>query len=276
MKEDLVYILAKDGLRLAVHHWSQVDPEYVLIIVHGLGEHQERYANLASHLADQRIAVLGADSRGHGLSEGRRGDTPGFEHLLSDAEETLKYARSEYTDSKIILFGHSLGGNIVANFIRLKNTSELTGFILSSPFFEVAFEPPKWKVKLANLLSGLLPGLTLSSELDTEAISRIPAEVALYQNDPLVHDRISIRMYLAAIRHGQLAQKFHIPDKLLGLVYHGDADKLVSFEASVRFVELNQSPKLNWIPWKGGFHESHHDLHEAETFDAITNFLKAL
>ena len=196
MSEENQFILSQDGLKLHLHHWRTKQPQKVLCIVHGLGEHAGRYTELSKVLNDDNCSVMAIDLRGHGLSEGKRGHTRSYEHLLFDIEELLKAARAEYLDLPMILFGHSMGGNLVASFVKTKTTSELSGFILSSPFFDVAFQPPEWKVKLAKAVGALLPGLLQSNELDVEAISQDAEEVKKYQADPLVHDRISIRLFL--------------------------------------------------------------------------------
>lgn len=275
MGERNAFILSQDGLKLNLHHWETANPTKVLCIIHGLGEHGGRYSEMAKVFNAADCAVLAIDVRGHGLSDGKRGYTPSYEILLLDIEELLKAARAEYPDLPMTLFGHSMGGNLVANFVKTKTTSELSGFILSSPFFDVAFDPPKWKVKLANMVGKLLPGLVQSNEIEVGAISRDLKEVEKYQEDPLVHNRISVRLFLELIKNGKAVIENDKALKIPGLHYHGDADRLVSFPASEIFAEHNKK-NLKWIPLKDTYHEPHNDIGREKVFDFIKNFMAGL
>ena len=63
-----------DGLRLKVQRWNEIQaPTRSLIIIHGLGEHQDRYKHVAAHFSKDGFQVYSYDQRGHGQSEGKRG-----------------------------------------------------------------------------------------------------------------------------------------------------------------------------------------------------------
>ena len=272
MSEENQFILSQDGLKLYLHHWPAAQPKKVMCIIHGLGEHAGRYAEMANVLNEVNCSVMAIDLRGHGLSEGKRGHTRSYDHLLSDIEELLKSARAEYMDLPMFLLGHSMGGNLVANFVKTKMTSELSGFILSAPFFEVAFQPPAWKVKLAKAVGSILPGLLQSNELNVNSISRDAQEVKKYEDDPLVHDRISIRLFLELTKNGEAVLENNKELKIPGLHYHGDADRLVSFSASGIFAERNKD-HLKWVPLKDSYHEPHNDLDREKVFELVREFV---
>ena len=272
MSEENEFIFSKDGLRLYLHHWSVDSPKAVLCLIHGLGEHGGRYEALASFMNQSRISVIALDLRGHGLSEGRKGHIKSYELVLSDIEETLKLARSEYLGVPMFLYGHSLGGNLVANYVKTNPTLELSGFILSSPFFKTAFEPPAWKVGLAKMMGKILPGLVQGSELDVSGISSLHEEVEKYQSDPLVHDLISVRLFLDATHYGQEVLANSNPLKIPGLAYHGDSDKITSLAATKEFVGDN-SDLVEFHEIKGTFHEPHNDVSRVKVHEMILEFI---
>ncbi len=273
MSEEKEFILSRDGKKLCVHLWEMSGATHVLCIVHGLGEHGGRYAQMAAELNKVGISVYALDVRGHGLSDGKRGHAL-YTRLQEDIEEFLKFVRALNTDAKLVLMGHSFGGNQVAHYIKHDSTKELSGAILSSPFFDVAFQPPAWKVTLANLVGSLLPSLTQSNELDPQTISRDQAEVDTYVNDPLVHDQISVRMYLDVTKAGKALLKNEKPIRIPCLIYHGDADQLVSFQASKQFAEKN--PGVIWHPLAGVFHEPHNDLGREDVYSLLSTFISNL
>jgi acylglycerol lipase len=269
MNEENLIIPSTRGARLHVIHWPVPDAHRVLCIVHGLAEHAGRYIGMARHLTTAGVAVLAVDVRGHGQSTGKRGHTKHYSDLLDDVEELLKTARAEYPDSKLILLGHSMGGNLVANFVTSRSITELSGFILSSPWLKLAFAPPVWKLNLARWMDRILPGLTQDNELDPALISRDPAEVQAYTNDPLNHTRISVRMYNEIVKYGELVLNAN-PPALPGLIYHGTADQVTSHKASH---ELSQKWNTQWLALEGSFHETHYDLEREKVFKTITEFI---
>ena len=115
------------------------------------------------------------------------------------------------------------------------------------------------------------PGLTQSSELDPSTISRIPEEVKKYNEDQLVHDQISVRWYLDFTRIGKQLISDQNPIKLSGLIYHGDGDRLVSFEATKAFAMAN--PNAKWTPLVGVYHEPHNDLGKEEVYKMLSDFI---
>ena len=56
-----------DGVDLFEQSWAPADPEAVLALVHGYGEHSGRYQHVAEALAARGIASLALDHFGHGL-----------------------------------------------------------------------------------------------------------------------------------------------------------------------------------------------------------------
>ena len=58
---------------VVVHCWSNDDPDYVVLIAHGLGEHAGRYGHVAERLVADGAAVYAPDHHGHGRSDGEKG-----------------------------------------------------------------------------------------------------------------------------------------------------------------------------------------------------------
>ena len=78
--------------RIHVRDWQPPDgvaARASALIVHGLGEHVERYDHVARRLAARGIAVRGYDHAGHGRSEGPRGGIAHPESMLDDLRATF-------------------------------------------------------------------------------------------------------------------------------------------------------------------------------------------
>ena len=62
---------SRDGTELAWHHWPLHGPRLgSVLLVHGVGEHLQRYPHVAQALLEAGFEVGGIDLRGHGLSAG--------------------------------------------------------------------------------------------------------------------------------------------------------------------------------------------------------------
>ncbi len=102
-------VTTSDGTTLYLWRWDAPSPlDTAFLIFHGITGYSGPYGPLvAAELARAGFTVFGMDLRGHGLSEGRRGDIPGRERLLQDFSETLAFVRTKA--KRVVLLGHSLG-----------------------------------------------------------------------------------------------------------------------------------------------------------------------
>ncbi len=265
-------IRTKDGLTLLGKSWlPEEEPTKIICLVHGHGEHIGRYEHFADFFVSKSIAVYAVDLRGHGKSGGKRGHTPDYELLISDVEELIKVARVEHNDTPIVLYGHSMGGNLVASFILQNNMKELESAVLSSPWLRLAFDPPASQVKLAKIANKLFPSLTQSSKLDANLLTKDPEVVKAYKQDPLVHDLISPRLFLSVIKAGEEALVKSKDLKIRTLVMHGKDDQITSAEASSSFAG-SESAELKI--WSGLKHEPHNEPEQNEVMEFVLEWVQ--
>ena len=259
------------NLTLLGQYWKPQETKAVIVLVHGMGEHMLRFQNsVISHLLKSKFAVVALDLYGHGRSEGKRGHCPSYEALLDAVEYTISKAQQLFPDKKIVLYGHSLGGNIVINY-TLKKQHTLNGVIATSPFLRLAFAPPKWKLMLGKLLFKIWPSVTLSNELDVNAISRDPKEVSKYKDDALVHNKISPMYSFPIFNAGEYALKHANTLQMPMLVLHGTGDQIIDYKAAEAF--CNRTNKAKLVLFEGGYHELHHDTCKEEFIETILNWL---
>lgn len=261
-----------DGLQIYGKYWAPENSiKGVVCLVHGMGEHINRYAHVGELLTDHGYALIGFDQRGHGNSEGKRGHTPSYDHLLNSVDDLLSKAGEYFPEIPQVLYGHSMGGGLVLNYVA-EWQPNIAGLIVSSPWLKLAFEPPALQVKLGKLMNKIYPAFAQSSKLDTKAISRNPDEVKKYENDTLVHDMISAKFFLEAYEYGlQVMQRgadIHVPV----LIYHGTADKLTSDAATKEFARTINGD-VTFRLFDGSYHEIHNDLNKDELFDLMIQWL---
>jgi alpha-beta hydrolase superfamily lysophospholipase len=128
-----------DGVTLFLRRW---DPDSLLpvkkgiavLIFHGFTAHSGAYNMAGVPISAGGYTTFGLDYRGHGLSDGTRGDAPGKERWIADLAESVKYLRS-IGFSKVVVLGHSLG---VASAICAADAvpNEISGLVLLSGAYE--------------------------------------------------------------------------------------------------------------------------------------------
>ena len=261
-----------DGLQLFGQSWQPEDQtRAVVCLIHGLGEHSGRYAHVADNLTQAGYILISFDLRGHGKSEGKRGHTPSYEALMQDISSFLEVANKQFLKLPFFLYGHSLGGNLALNYV-LRRQSHLKGVIATDPWLRLAFEPPRFKIILAQITNYIWPLFSQKNGLDTKVLSCDPKVVHAYENDPLVHDHISARMFIDIYQSGQWALEHASEFSLPLLLMHGRDDKIISVEASREFVNrINK--KCTFKIWDGFYHEIHNEPEKEKVFKFLIDWL---
>ncbi len=221
-----------DGLTLALYDWRvATGGARGVVLLHGLGEHAVRHARLARGFQDSGWAVRAFDWRGHGHSDGARGDVPHGAALLDDAKLVIDDFAQELGAAPL-LFGHSMGGLFAA---RLACTSSvpLAGLLLSSPALAVNLSP--LQKLLLHTLTRLAPGWGAPNGLQSRYLSHDQAVVDAYDKDPLVHRVISARL-LQAMRTAIDYTQQHAGQLALPVLLQiaGD-DRIVDKNGSLQF-----------------------------------------
>ncbi|MFN8355012.1 MAG: alpha/beta hydrolase [Spirosomataceae bacterium] len=250
-----------------------VSPKAVVALVHGLGEHSGRYQHVADYFNQLGIAITALDNYGHGKSGGKRGHIPKYENYMALMLEFLDQTRQRYPNLPVFLYGHSMGGNLVLNYVLRRQLPDLAGVIATGPAIKPGFEPPKLIVTLGKLTRKIFPSFTQSNQLDVTGISRDKAVVEAYQNDPLVHDRLSSETGIGILEWGDwLYNNAHTTPVPL-LLLHGTKDRLTSPAASQHFFEQLKGD-VTFRLWDGLYHELHNEPEQAEVLGYIAQWME--
>ena len=243
----------------------------VIILVHGLGEHIQRYAHWITLFKNEGFGIVAVDLPGHGRSPGKRGHISSYRVITEIIDILTDTSRQTFRGIPLYLYGHSLGGGFVLDYLIRKNP-RISGAIVTSPWLKLAFEPPKIKLFLAALLNYILPGFVQASGLNADHISRDPEVVKMYKDDPLVHGKISVSLFNMAVNAAGFslanAEKLNVRTLLL----QGSSDKLVSPQGSIDFAAKAGKAELKLF--EGGYHELHNELFKSEVFEYILNWIK--
>ena len=240
----------------------------VLVLLHGMGANGAVWSRLLPIL-DSRWSgrVLVPDLRGHGRSV-QRGPY-GIDTHAADVAALVAGPEAQ----SVILVGHSFGGAVMLSTVRAGKLGNAKRFVVSSPALRLKVTVPAWKSSLAGVASRLAPRLAMDNEVNPAAVSRIPEVVEAYRTDPMVHSKISSRLYAewsrAAAENLERAGDIRIPFLILA----GSADPLVDPAGSA---ELHRrSPAMSELQiLDGRYHEPFNDLGSDEVFGLVANWLR--
>jgi len=260
-----------DGLRLNLREWPLEDARGSVVIVHGLGEHIGRYAHVAAHLNEWGWRVIGYDQRGHGASAGPRGALTRDDDLLRDLALVIDAVRAEQP-GPLVLLGHSMGGLVAARLVadRLRSVDAL---VLSSPALDPGMNA--FQKLLLALLGPIAPNLAVNNGLKPAWISRDPAVVQAYVDDPLVHDRVTPRLVRFIIDGGVFvrsrAPQWNVPTLL---IYAG-SDRCVSPAGSEAMAAAAPQNMLTARAFAPLFHEIFNEPEQREVFAVLKDWLSS-
>lgn len=265
--------LSVDQTKIFGRVWhADGEPIAVIALVHGMGEHCGRYRHVAEFFTRHGISVITFDQRGHGRSEGQRGHAHSYRILLESIDELVDRAKVQFKHKPVFLYGHSMGGNLVLNYM-LRKPFQVKGVIVTSPWLRLAFEPPAFKVKLGKWMRNIYPSFSQPTGLIAEHISRDPEVVKAYKRDKYVHNRISASFFMSVYEYGYYAIRHASEFKSPLLLMHGTADKLTSHKATEEFAAASKNVSELKL-WDGLYHEIHNEPEKLQVFQYTLNWIK--
>lgn len=263
------------GFAMFVQSWVPAyTPRAVLAIVHGIGEHSDRYTNLVNHLVQQRIAVFAFDLRGHGRSPGKRGHIESWGEYRDDTGAFLDYVGSRVPDCSLFLYGHSMGALIALDYV-LEYPKRVLGLITSGIPLQPSGAAKPHLIAIARVLSRIVPAFSISLGLDPSGISSDAAVVKAYLEDPLVHTKVSMRWGTEILKTIDRTRARLGEVQLPLLVLHGAADPINSPAGSDELYEAAQSADKTVRMYPDTRHEPHNDRSHAAVARDIADWIAA-
>jgi acylglycerol lipase len=257
-------VSTSDGKTLFVRRWeAEGEPRVSILIMHGITAHSGPYGPLlAEQLASAGFDIFGMDLRGHGLSDGRRGDYPGGERFVKDLTETLSIVKSK--SQRLVLLGHSLGALSAIAAVNAR-PGDIHGLVLLSAARRIktgVYAKPRTGALLKILLGVAILRGTPLIEYSREGMLGV--------GDPLFNFKYSARFYSVLYGVGALTvtrmsrtgfidspnlrfnQKLAAP-LLLGV---GDQDELFAKDAVKEFCDEIDCDDKGYFVAPGAKHAS--------------------
>ncbi|MCS6818947.1 MAG: alpha/beta fold hydrolase [Chitinophagales bacterium] len=245
-----------DGLKLHLDIYEYAKEAPTVVFMPGTSLYALCYAEFMWKLGESGFNVIGFDPRGHGRSEGQRGDYT-VEELMRDAESVITWAIQRYNDN-VSFMGSSQGG-IIAFYMAAKD-ERLKGVTCQN--FADLTDPDTVKLtKYPALFSFLKSVITKAGEIAPNIqipvnryidLEKIPVRYFgnaknFIETDPITLKSISLRALrsLATTPLPKRIEDITVPV----MVFQGDADSIfpVSYTRKI-FERINSKKKISIFP----------------------------
>jgi alpha-beta hydrolase superfamily lysophospholipase len=138
MSDDGIQLTLPDGAPLQVRRWQPARNQgWVVLVVHGMGEHAGRYDRFAADLNAAGATVYGVDLPGHGRTprriadRGHFADRDGWNYAQAAIRAAHLHAAAAHPGQPLFLFAHSMGSFLSQDYLT-RHGGELAGAILSA------------------------------------------------------------------------------------------------------------------------------------------------
>lgn len=250
-------VRSRDGAKLLVHEWAPARPmpgKPVALFLHGIGMHGEPYGAIAAGFTARHIPFIVPDLRGHGRSEGTRGELATPPVLRADLGAVIDLIHRRYPDAPVVLVGDSMGGVLAIDY-AWRGEQRLAGLALLVPALGLhhsQWEKPRGD--LANLLTKGHIALGTESKMapSTQSKGFLHARLA----DKLALQEVKLS-YLTTIAEMQSEWRRAAPGiKVPLFVCVADKDQIVDNSLVRRFFERAATSKeaKTWRKVDGAYH----------------------
>ncbi|KAG9325649.1 hypothetical protein KVV02_001133 [Mortierella alpina] len=265
---------ADDSIHIFTKTWQPigVSVHSVVVFVHDIVEHCEKYQPLFVLFAGKGIEVQSFDLPGFGETGARAdalGITGGYSVLLKEIDNALDRALTTRPSKPIFLMGHGMGGALVLNYVcgLGQRITSLAGIMVSSPYLRPAISGAGTRFPSTyNRLGKWYPNISVSFQVSPQELTRDHAEQERHHGDGLIRDSVSLRCLGDMIYQGQKMLKKRwkqFPPALPTLLLHGTDDPICSYQATSTLNTILQKlepTNLKFKSWKGNKHDPHWDL----------------
>jgi alpha-beta hydrolase superfamily lysophospholipase len=257
-----------DGLDYYFASWEpKENPIAVIALVHGLGDHCRRYDHWITQFAQNKIATVSFDYRGHGRSEGKRGVINEFDELTSDTKLLIEKTKELFPGIPVILYGHSMGGTISMKYcLQSKDLPDIA--IITSPWIKLK-NPPSAVLKfLIRLANRFIPRLTVATGLRSDEFYGNDEFTDKKERDELLHNRISPRLFLEVCKQSEQIIRNIKTLNIPILLMHGKDDPITDISGSREILEASKA-NIDYKEWN----DAGHHLHNYPGSNDVMNFI---
>jgi alpha-beta hydrolase superfamily lysophospholipase len=216
--------------------WNAPLPKAVLLLVHGLGAHSQRWNFLADFFLQHNISSYAIELRGFGETKGLKGDVENFNIYYNDIRSLCGIIRRENPNKKIFLIGESMGA-LISFLAAVEEPDLFSGIVLLSPVFKSRLRMPSLSYFKIFFSLFYEPKKQFHIPFDSKMCTRDAAYQKIMDSDSREHRlttaRLLLNIVLSQIRAQYLKNRIRAP--ILFLL--SGKDELADTRASQSFFQ---------------------------------------
>ena len=267
------YITNSKGERFFTQRWIPSNPKGLITLVHGFGDHSGRYAHVINHFAGQGYAVGAYDLRGHGFSDGRRGDCESFDQHIFDLHSFVwETAHEVRENTPVVIVGMGVGAVIGIQYATTYPRA-VAGLVAVAPTFTPNVGTKGWQRWIGNKIGNLIPRFPVEFTFSPNDLTRDSEAIAAYLEDPHVFQTLSMRAYRSFKEKIKYVMPLAFRLRHPVMIVQAREDRISSAETSERFFEEVIQDHKRIVLLNGAFHEPFNDMARSDAFAAIDGWL---
>ncbi len=266
------FLESTDGKQLYNVHWQNNEPIGYVLIVHGYGEHIERYDEVASSFNKAGFSVFGYDFKAHGRSEGKDCYMVDFQEYLDDLGKVLNYLAF---DKPFYFYGHSVGALTTITYLLNNKINEdlFRGCVFTGPALKISEDLSPLLQKMSSIIAAIAPRFKAAA-LPVDGISKVPEEQAKYKEDPYIYsDKICAAPGSAIIKATKKMQQSFGEVNFPFLVMHGKDDTIIEPKSSEMLYEGAASTDKEIVMWDNLAHEIMRSYEKEAVIKKMTDWM---
>jgi acylglycerol lipase len=244
-----LFLKASDGVELAYYKFVDTSSKKIVVLYAGAGLYGNKTYQWVGKTLQEKygIGCYIFDVRGHGNSQGPRGDTPSTEQVLMDVADAIKFVKKENKNSKLYLVGHSSGASLIINYAAHTKHRMEDGYIFLAPYLGAKADIAKKstapyesfikKVRIAVYILGALFPRSFVTHWKTLFFNY---SAKLLASDPLIVPFYTYAMASASAPYDSVSLLQKI-DKPVG-VFIGAQDEQFVPEKVIAYADLISAP----------------------------------
>ena len=254
--------------------WACDQPKAIVILVHGLGEHIRRYDEQFNYFNLHHIACLSADLKGHGRSEGARGVWHSIEDHYEVIDTLIKESNEKYKGLPLIVYGHSMGGNIAAGYVIDKRPT-INGLILTGSAIKTPKDLPLFLINILLKCPAFIKNTIIANGLNLKSLCSDQNVVELYKSDPLVHDRISLEAGAIILKNAWNLMQYKVENNYPVLLMHGENDT-ICYPSGTKLLQEIFTKKVTQKFWPNMLHEIHNEKDKVQVWEYMLHWINQI
>ena len=239
------FLISSDSKKLAYYTFKAKRPIASLIFIHGGGAYSGAgYQFLAKGPSQKyNVSVYLFDIRGHGNSEGRRGDSPSVNQVYKDLKLFTEFVTNENKKIPVYLGGHSSGCGLILNYLNWNKKTNFKGYIFISPEFGYKSNTKRDNIE-KPFAKVIIPLFVLNGIFQGKLFGNIPAVFFNYPDEILKSEPLLIKSITCNMSNSLTPQnpqkQFSKLNKPFGL-FIGGKDELFDSKKIIQYAEFTKN-----------------------------------